>query len=265
MKKKGWLLFGLILMMAGVLIGCTNTKTSSNTMKIGVRDDIMNFGYYNETSKKYYGFEIDLANELAKRMGYGNVEFVSVKPETRKEMLTNGEVDCLIALYSIVETREKNFDFSPAYYTDEAKIMVEKSSGITKLEDLKNKRIGILSGSNTGPELAIKLNKVGLIGDQVISNKAEGTQYDGLYVKKTASYEECNQELEEGIVDAMCADGAIIQTYMNEDRMILDIPLKQQQYGVATQKDSSLSEPIAQAINEMLEDGTISQLIDKWN
>lgn len=265
MKRKGWQLSCLVLMMAMLLVGCTNKKTSSNTIKIGVRDDIMNFSFYNESSDKYYGLEIDLANELAKRLGYANVEFVTVQPNTRKEMLLNGDVDCLIALYSIVETREENFDFSLAYYTDEAKIMVEKSSGIEELNDLKNKKIGILSGSNTGPELAIKLNEYGLIGDKVISNQKEGTQYDGLYVKKASSYEESNQFLEEGIIDAMCADGAIISTYMNENRIILDIPLKQQQYGVATQKGSALSEPIKEAINAMLEDGTITQLIDKWN
>ena len=45
----------------------------------------------------------------------------------------------------------------------------------------------------------------------------------------------------------------------------LDVYKRQQEYGVATQKDSALSQPVAEAIQGMLDDGTIAELTDKWD
>ena len=112
------------------LAGCSgeNAKgspASGKALRVGVRSDVVGFGYLNEGTGKYYGLEIDIAEEMAARMGYGSVEFVTVTPDTRKDMLVNGEVDCMVACYSIAESREKNFDFSPSYYTDASIVMME--------------------------------------------------------------------------------------------------------------------------------------------
>lgn len=236
----------------------------TGTLRVGVRADVVGFGYFNERANNYYGLEIDLARELASRLGYADVEFVTVEPDTRKDMLLAGEVDCLVACYSITDTRTENFDFSPAYYHDRAVIMVENSSLITDASDLENKTVGIMSGSNTGPLLAIKLQELGMISE-IVENADEGTQYDGLYVKQVPSYAELSRELEEGTVDAAAMDGNITQTYIDEDRSILDLNIADQEYGVATQKGSALSQPVADAIQSMLDDGTIAALTEKWN
>lgn len=258
----------LALAMLLCLAGCGASQQSSSgqgTLRVGVRDDIMNFSYLNEQTGKYYGLEIDIAEEMAKRLGYADVEYVAVTPDDRKERLLNGELDCLIACYSISDTRLENFDFSPAYYHDVARIMVENSSLITDPWQLQGKTIGIMSGSNTGPVLAIKLNEVDIIGDDVVSNDDAGTQYQGAYIKKVASYAELSQELEEGAVDAAAMDGAIAQGYMNDERSILDFDIAEQEYGVATQKGSELSGRVAEAIQGMIDDGTIAALTDKWD
>ncbi len=244
-----------------------NANANANgtgTLRVGVRADVVGFGYFNERANNYYGLEIDLARELASRLGYADVEFVTVEPDTRKDMLLAGEVDCLVACYSITDTRTENFDFSPAYYHDRAVIMVENSSLITDVSDLENKTVGIMSGSNTGPLLAIKLQELGMISE-IVENADEGTQYDGLYVKQVPSYAELSRELEEGTVDAAAMDGNITQTYIDEDRSILDLNIADQEYGVATQKGSALSQPVADAIQSMLDDGTIAALTEKWN
>lgn len=234
-------------------------------LTVGVRDDIVNFSLLNEQTGKYYGLEIDIAEEMASRLGYSDVEYVTVTPDDRKERLLAGEMDCLIACYSIADSRLENFDFSPAYYTDVTSVMVEDSSLITDISQLEGGVFGIMSGSNAGPLLAIKLNEMGIIGDDVVSNTDEGTQYQGVYVKKLPSYADLSQALEEGIVDAAVMDSSIAGTYMNEDRSLLDINIADQQYGVATQKDSELSSRVAEAIQGMIDDGTIAELVEKWN
>lgn len=258
----------LVLAMVLCLVGCGSTQQSDSgqgTLRVGVRDDIMNFSYLNERTGKYYGLEVDIAEELANRLGYADVEFSTVTPDDRKERLLNGEVDCLVACYSIADSRLENFDFSPAYYTDGTRVMVENSSMIADPVQLGCKTIGIMSGSNAGPLLAIKLNADGIIGDNIISNDDAGTQYEGVYVKKIASYAELSQELEEGTVDAAVMDGAIAQGFMNDERTLLDYNIAEQQYGIATQKGSELSGRVAEAVQGMIDDGTIAALTDKWN
>ena len=52
---------------------------------------------------------------------------------------------------------------------------------------------------------------------------------------------------------------------MDEDREFLDTVIAEQNYGVATQKDSELSSEVDRVIQEMLDDGTIRSMIDKWD
>lgn len=249
------------------MVGCDGAAAAGGggTLKVGVRSDIVNFSLLNEQTGKYYGLEIDIAEEMAERLGYSDVEYSTVTPDDRNETLLEGKVDCLIACYSIAESRLENFDFSPAYYNDTTSVMVENSSLITDITQLHGGVFGIMSGSNAGPLLAIRLNEMGIIGDNVISNTDEGTQYEGVYVKKLPSYAELSQALEEGIVDAAVMDDSITDTYMNDDRSLLDINISDQQYGVATQKGSELSPRVAEVIQGMLDDGTIAALVEKWN
>lgn len=263
-RKKAVALCAVAAMGALLLSGCSEEQ-KTGTLTVGVRDDVMNFGYLNETTGKYYGLEIDIAAEMADRMGYAEVEYVTVTPDTRKDMLLNGEVDCLIATYSIADTRKENFDFSEPYYIDETLVVVEKSTMIENIEELKGLNIGTMAGSNASPLLATKLYEMGIIGENVISNTDDFTQYEGVSVTKVPSYQELDMLLEQGAVDAACMDRCIAQTYMDDDRVFLDTVIAEQDYGVATQKDSELSEKVAQTIQEMLDDGTIDALIDKWD
>ena len=64
----------------------------------------------------------------------------------------------------------------------------------------------------------------------------------------------------------MVLDGAIAQTYMNDDRSYLvNFEVAEQSFGVATQKGSELSSRVAETIQGMLDDGTIAALTDKWD
>ena len=150
----------LVCALAG-LVGCAGASDGNlvtageGTLRVGVRSDVVGFGYLNETTGKYYGLEIDIAEEMASRLGFSDVEFATVLPETRKDMLMNGEIDCLVACYSIAESRQKNFDFSAAYYADDSVIVVENSSLVDDVEDLKGLTFGTMAGSNTAPQLVI--------------------------------------------------------------------------------------------------------------
>ncbi len=247
------------------LAGCGKSANGSGTLKVGVRSDIINLGYLNEDTGRYYGLEIDIAGEMAKRMGYSDVEFIEVTPDNRKQTLLDGKADCLVAAYTISDTRLENFDFSPAYYTDTMRVMVERSTMFTTLAHLKDKNIGVLSGSSAGPLLVQKMTELGMIDGQVISENDREILFDNVKITRAPSYEQLSVMLEEGAIDAACLDGSIASTYMDESRTFLDTAISEQEYGVASQKGSELSKEIAGTIQEMLDDGTIKELIDKWD
>lgn len=266
----------LSCLLAG-LVGCSggdaqasgagDASSGSGTLRVGVRADTVGFGYLNEQTGKYYGLEIDIAEELAARLGYADAEFVTVTPDTRKDMLMNGDIDCIAACYSVAASREENFDFSPTYYTDDSVVMVEDSSLIEGIDDLKGLTFGTMAGTNTAPQLALKLTESGFTSGEALEQTEDHsmTQFDTFRLVQMASYQDLSTALEEGSIDAACMDGAIAHTYLSADRHILDYTIDTQEYGVATQKDSALSQPVADAIQSMLDDGTIAALTDKWD
>lgn len=264
-RDKLWTVLSALFLIASLLSGCAAKTEGTGVLRVGVRDDIMNFGYLNETTGNYYGFEIDLASRLASELGYARAEFVAVQPENREEILKSGQVDCLIAAYSISDSRQEMFDFSPAYYTDQIKIMVENSSLFETMTDLRNKKVGVLSGTNTALEFAVKMHDMGLIREFDQSRFDASTFHEGVSFFNVEHYADLDLALEQGMVDAVTMDGCIIQAYKTDDRRFLDVTLSEQHYGVATQKGSRLSQPVADAVQKLLDDGTIAALIDKWD
>ena len=254
-----------------LLAGCDNPVAeigSKGTLRAGVRADVVGFGYLNEETGNYYGLEIDLVNDLAALLGYGDVELVTVTPDDRKEMLLDGQIDLIVACYSIAETRLENFDFSPAYYDDKVIAVVQNSSLIEKIDDMKGLAFGTMSGANAAPLLSNKLYEIGFTNGEVVTANEDNSvvTFDTWNLLQLPSYEELSDALEDGTVDAMVLDGAIAQTYLDDKRHVIDgFVVAEQSFGVATQKDSELSAPVAEAVQEMLDDGTIDALVDKWD
>ncbi len=275
--RRGISLPLLFLCMLLCLSGCssasqtsnTKTPTGTSTLNVGVRSIISGFGYYNENTGKFSGLEIDIAQEMADRLGYSSVEFISVTPETRVDMLESGAVDCVLACYSITDEQKEYVDFSPAYYEDASIVMVENSSLFTKIEDLTGHgyTFGTVEGTNTGGQLVERLRDMGLTDGELIvmSDNEKLAIYDNFNIAFYENYQELDDLLEEGVIDAFCADGCIARTYLASDRSILDFIIYTQGYGAATLKGSVLSEPVAVTIQEMIDDGTVAEFIDKWD
>ena len=248
--------------------GVAGGGSGKGVLRAGVRADVVNFGYLNERTGNYYGLEIDLVNEIAERMGYGDVEFVTVIPDNRKEMLLEGQIDLICGCYSIADSRLENFDFSPAYYDDRVVAVVQNSSMIGSVDDLRGRTFGTMAGSNAAPLLSTKLYEIGFTNGEVVTANDDNSEvsFDTWNLLQFPSYQELSDALESGDVDAMVLDGAIAQTYMDDKRVVLDgFTVAEQSYGVATQKDSELSQPVAEAVQAMLDDGTVAALQDKWD
>ena len=96
-------------------------------LRVGVKNAVVGFGYQDPLTNEYEGMEIDLAHMIADALGYDSVEFTTVTAATRTELLDSGDIDCVLATFTITEERKQSWDFSTPYYSDPITVLVEES------------------------------------------------------------------------------------------------------------------------------------------
>ena len=179
------------------------------------------------------------------------VEFQAVNAKTRGPLVENGEVDCVIATFTITPERKETYNFSPAYYTDAVGLLVLKDSGIKDVEDLDGKIIGVAQSSTSQAEFEKYKEENGV--------KATPT------FQEFATYPELAQALAAKQIDVFSVDGAILAGYVNDTNELLDVRYGEQEYGICSNKENEeLSELINTTVQEMLDDGSMDALLEKW-
>lgn len=241
---------------AGCGVFENEATAGDNLLRIGVRTDVLGFSSYDETTGVYFGMEADLAEEMAKRMGYSGVKYVGVTTSDREEKLMSGELDLLLAGYSADNERASIMDFTPPYFSNYVGVAVEYTSLFDDVEDLIGMTVGLVKGENTGKLFQAKMEELGL------TETDDGRRAFTFWYAD--SYEQLINALEVGDVDAVCIDKANCSSYDNGERNFLDLNLGEQSYYAATKKGSELSAPAAVAMRSLLDDGTVQNLIEKW-
>ncbi len=261
-ERRRWAALLLAALSLCLLTSCGGM--AGGTLKVGVKDDTTNFGLYSAESQEYSGMEIDLARRIAEDLGYGGVEFVTVTAATREDMLDRGEVDMVIATFSKTEERLAKYDFSTTYYTDYVGVMVEESSLIGSLGELKDCRVGVMSGSTHALTLAEHMAEQGIIPAFDEDGFTPAGFDGGVTFVEYETYADISRALEYGEVDAFAADRSILNVYMDDGRVYLPDEFSPQEYGVCTPKGSPLSAKVEDAVLTVLEDGTMDELVQKW-
>ena len=116
------------------------------TLILGLDDSFPPMGFRDENDQ-VVGFDIDLATEVAKRMG---VELV-IQPidwDSKELELETGRVDCLWNGLSITDERVAAMYFEKPYIANKQIVIVPEGSEIKTAADLKEKRVGLQKGSS---------------------------------------------------------------------------------------------------------------------
>ncbi|GFH43053.1 glutamine ABC transporter substrate-binding protein [Lactococcus hodotermopsidis] len=232
-----------------------NSKSATDKIKdkgkivFGVKQDVPNFGYKDPKTNEFTGVEIDIANEIAKDLGV-KAEFVPVTAQTRGPLLDNGQVDAVLATFTITDERKKSYNFTTPYFTDEAGFLVNKASGFTDVKDLDGKTIGVAQSSST---------KDGL---EALA-KQEGISFK---YSELADYPTLKTALTSGRIDAFAVDKSILSGYVDDKTEILGEGFAPQEYGIATKKSNTeLADYLDKTVNNLKDDGGLKKLTDKYN
>lgn len=231
-------------------------------LRVGVKNAVIGFGYQDPLTQEYSGLEISLAQKIAEKLGV-EVEFTAVTAATRTELLDSGDIDCVLATFTITEERKLSWDFSTPYFTDYVTVLVENASGITSLEGLKDKKVGVSSGSTSAKALVKAMIEAGFIsGDNFNEETFDPAIWtEGVSFHQYDDYPTISTALSAGEIDAFCVDKSILAAYNSETRSYIADKFSPQEYGVATKKGSGLSTVIDEQIAGWLADGTITSLI----
>ena len=231
-------------------------------LRVGVKNAVVGFGYEDPLTGEYSGLEIELAKALAEKLGV-DVEFTAVTAATRTELLDSGDIDCVLATFTITDERRESWDFTTPYYTDHVTVLVEDASGITDLESLVGATVGVSSGSTSAKSLVKALIEAGLISGDGFDEETfdPATWTDGVSFRQYDDYPTISTALSAGEVDAFCVDKSILAIYRTEGRSYIDAEFAPQEYGIATTKDSGMSAVAEELVSDLLADGTISALI----
>ncbi|MDO5521675.1 MAG: transporter substrate-binding domain-containing protein [bacterium] len=237
---------------------------SRGVLRVGVKNAVIGFGYQDPLSNEYTGMEISLAKDIADYLGV-KVEYTAVTAATRTELLDSGDIDCVLATFTITDERKKSWDFSTPYYTDYVTVLVENSKNIKSIADLKDKKVGVSSGSTSAKSLVKEMiEKKVISGDKFNEEKFDpATWKEGVTFQQYDDYPTISTALSAGEVDAFCVDKSILAVYLTNGRSYIDDQFAPQEYGVATKKGSELSKVVDDLIKGWNSDGTTDKLISE--
>ncbi|MEW9834246.1 substrate-binding periplasmic protein [Mesorhizobium marinum] len=205
---------------------------------------------YSSSDAKVPGFEVEIAQKMAEGLG-ATVEHAWVTWDALIPALTSNRCDVIIDGMFITAERQKVIDFSTPYYASGETILTRKDDASVKtLEDIKDKKVGVLAGSVTVDELQKKgIGELEVYPDQnTIVLELANHRIDAAYLEApTAAW-------------VIAADPdtrvKIVEEYVPEERFNAGIGVRKE--------DAALKAALDEIIGKMREDGTIKTVLEKY-
>lgn len=225
-----------------ILFGCSDNK-SDDTLTFAVSGEYPPFEYYKDNELQ--GFDIDLARligrELKREVQFKDMDFSAMFPA-----IQNDSVHAAISTITITAERQKNFDFSNAYYQENLFIVYDEANPILQKDDMKGKKVAALLGSTMETWLKKNVTDAEII---IMNNN--------------------NQEVEAlkvGNVNGVLMDGmqAFEFTKQNPNLKYAFIDKSENGYGIVFKKGSNLVQEVNKALAALEKSGELTALKQKW-
>ncbi len=220
----------------------------------------------NVETGEYEGFDIDVATEIANRLGV-DIGWEAPKWEVLTAGSWSGRWDMSVGSMTPTNDRQQVLDFTaPYYYTPAVIVAHEDNASINDLStDLDGKTIGVCSGCSYEQYLNGSLEIEGFTFDFVVDDPTiKGYDTDTTALEDLALGD--GTRLDAAMTSVTTAQG-FIDT--GKPEKIVGDPLFYEPLAVAFDKSSSLDdasalEAVDQIVADMHEDGTLTELSKKW-
>ncbi len=196
------------------------------------------------------GFEVDVANEIAKRLGIPKVKWVSV-PFTNLFSPAPTKFDFDINEITITAQRQKVVDFSAPYFDANQALLVHKGTPAENAKTLADVKKLHLGGQATTTGL-----------DYIKHNIKPGSSAKEYSLTTTAIQAVKVKQIDGFVIDTPIAIAGAKQ--FPNDLTVVGQFITHEQYGILFQKGNALKGPVDGAIAAMKADGSLKKMQDKW-
>ncbi len=216
--------------------GTTMAKLNeAGKITIGTKFDQPLFGLMNPTTNMPEGFDVEIGKLIAAELGISedNIEWKEAVSANREPFIENGQVDIVVATYTINDTRKEVVSFAGPYYIagQDLLVLAGNPDGITGIDDVKGQKVCSVTGSTSEQNL----------------------KDAGVEVLATDTYSNCLEPLRSGDVVAVSTDNVILAglSSQNEGEFeVVDNPFTSEPYGIGLAKDDT---DFRNFINDVLE------------
>lgn len=234
-------------LMSGCVAGSDSSSSSGDSssggsINIGIKFDQPGLGL--KDGSAYKGFDVDVANYVAKDLGYDSVKFIETPSAQRETMLQSGQVKMIFATYSITAEREQKVSFAGPYFVAGQDLLVKSDNkDITGPDSLDGKKLCSVTGSTSAKKIK-----------DTYSTKVDLQEYD--------TYSKCVAALSAGTIDAVTTDDIILAGFASQPQYkgklkVVGKPFTTEKYGVGIKKgDTALAKKINASIKKMIDDGS---------
>jgi glutamate transport system substrate-binding protein len=219
---------------SGSASGIVGKAGKDKKLVFGVKADQPGLGL--QTGGTYAGFDIEIAKIVAKGLGVPEtgIEYKTTVSANREPFIQQGQVDVVIATYTINDERKKVVNFAGPYYIAGQDLLVPIASTITGPETLAGKKVCSVSGSTPAKRIQ--------------------TDYKDAKLQQFDSYSKCVTALAAGSVDAVTTDDIILAGYAAQDQYagkfkVVGKKFSDEPYGIGVKKSDTEG---CNKINEIL-------------
>ena len=242
---KKFIAMTLVLMLALAGFAC------AETLKMGTNAQFPPYEYYDDETGEIVGIDAEVAAAIAAKLEM-DLEIVDMDFDALIPAVANGKIDVVLAGLTVTEERKQNVDFTASYATGVQVIIVAEGSELTYdalFAEGASHKIGVQQGTTGDLYCTWDLEEAGLA---TIERFKSGT--DAVLALTT------------GKVDCVVIDNEPAKNFVaaNEGLTILETEYITEDYAIALAKGSELTAKIDAALAELIADGTVASIIEKY-
>lgn len=238
-----------LLMIVLMFVGCEKKDNnapkndSDNVLNIAVSSDYPPF-VYNE-SGKLAGFEVELINAIAKKLGK-TVNFHDVDFKDIIKTVAKKQADFAIAAIGKTEDRAKEVDFTMPYHRSMSVIVTSIALSINRIEDLNGKILGFESATTY---------------EKYFDSKKDN-EFNGVNKLERNKFSDLVKAMQEGKCHAILTGYSEAYEMQNSNPDLKIIPINEtiMTFSIAVPKGSPLIKQINEILDDMVKNGEIAKL-----